>query len=580
MATNSNSNSTSSTSSDEMLAKMMEQGMNQLSKADKNAQNNGGDDKTVKLFGLLEVPEMFATVAEGLWNEGADTIAKWAQRNTHTKFKAGAEAIGLHGNAATRTAAGATIALSAAIKSAVYINPVVEAFRKQHRERKALVEKAAPVLDALKGKHSVGALMGVKEQDNEMIFYARKRLMMTTRNDIGNNVTKLILNVAPNMMLDIPGYKSLWKGEATELESMNKEDLKGWGGRITRMGMAPVANALMNSRTRKLNRTLATPYSALEMALELAEQVENNPNASNFQLPGRGGKSLSLEQYIEQICLTHQKNMAEISNDHVEIRDALKEDLKDAIKPLAKAIRGGEMDAMGLIHLIGEGKIIKGKGRAVANPAAIEALIEKQAAAPVKQAHVDPKDYYKGTPYTKDELKTALGALEGEEKDFFVALLPDEVLADLGLSKDEIKTHRDAATGHYHRSLADALVGIAEVVEDDKTLAQSEKKTITKAEAAIADKGEEAVKALHGQHIEQTVLNWAVPKILGDKAHFGTVLAKGHEKFAAMQDGDSDTLSIRKKHTKEYADRVGGGHENHRERHNARHEKGSESYIE
>lgn len=584
MTGSSNSNSTGSVNTNDVFAQIMSRGVDQLERADKTADRNGGDEKTEKLFGLVEVPEMFATVIKGLWNEGSDQFNSWLQKNTHSKFLKAGEAIGLQGNSKIRTAAGATIALHTAVRALPYFNPVAEAMRDQHKQRKELVEKTAPVLDALKGKHTLGALMSVKREENEMLFYARRRLTMTANNSITNNVMQLLVNVVPGIVKNKSGYQKLWNGEPADLSLEGGDGLKGIGNKFVNFGAAPIADVLAHSRTRKLNRTLASPYSALDMALELAEQAENNPHASNFQLPGKHAKSLSLEQYIEQICLMHQKNMAEISNDHVEIRPALKEDLAAVVKPLANAIREGKMDPIALISLVGEGKIIKGHGRAVANPAEVEALIEKQAAQPVKQAHVDPKEYYKGTPYTKDELKEALGALEGEEKDFFVALLPDEVLADLGMSKDAIKQHRDAATGHYHRSLADAIMGIAEGIEDDKALAHSEKKALEKAESAIASKGEDAAKELHGQHIEQTVLNWAVPKILGDKSHFGTVMAAGHQKLAALQDGEADAPSIRKNHAKQYADRAESGHAmSHQERAAQRrehHAKGSESYME
>ena len=532
--------STTSSSTEDALSKLMERGFEQLSKADKNA-GRGGEEKTVKLLGLVEVPEMFATVAKGLWNDGSDEFVKWLQKSSHPKFMQAAETVGLKGSAQIRTAAVATIALNTAVRSGLYINPVFEAFKKQHRAQLALANKVAPVLDELKKKHTVGALMGVHEKDNAMLYYARKSLAMKTSMDITNNVTELLINVVPGLVLQHPQNKRMWQGDMTHADvAADGNNMKNWVKRIVNFGLPTVAKTYAHSNERKLNRTITSPYSALDMVLELNEQMANNLKATSFQLPGKNSGTLSLEKYIEKICLTHQKNMADINPDHVEIRDALKEDLDAAVKPLAAAMRKGDLTALSLVRLIGEGKIIKNRGRAVVNAEDIEALIEKTASHQSTYVHTDLKEYYKGTPYTRDELKAALKAAQGLERDLLIVVTPDDALHDAGMGHDEIKEKRTTINKEaVQRILAEAVVGISAQPEDmlRKNLASSEIKGFKALADKITDKGEAAIEvsgAGHAQGVEQKVANWAVQTITGDKAYLGTVLKEGHEKYQEM----------------------------------------------
>ena len=543
-----NNDSTSGTgSTDAMLQKMMEQGFKQLDQADKNAARTGAEEKNAKLFGLIEMPEMVVTVAEGLWNEFIKEATHSLEKATFPKFTQAARFAGLRGMSQQHTAAGATIVLSTVLKGAPYINPVVAGFKKQHQAYQDLAKKAAPVLDELKGHHSVTLLKGFKEQDNELFYYAHQRLKMTTRTEIGNNVANLIINLVPNMALSMPGHKKLWNEGVQLPPDAHMQGAKNWLSRIVTMGSPIVSRTITNSNARKLKQKLATPYSALDMVLELAQQVENNPKASSFQLPGgRNAGSAPLEKYIEQICYTHQKNMAEINPDHVEIRTALKDDLTAAVKPLAEAIRKGEMSATALVRLIGEGKIIKGRGRSVAGVEDITALIEKEEAQPTRR-HANPKEHYKDTPYNMEQDKKALQALEGEDRDFFIALHPEEVLKAMGVSDSEIKASQTAALKHYNGWVANAVMGITAEPEAalKSSLSQSQVKGLNKVQEKITATGEEAVQEFKAgptnpKGVEQDILDWAVNTINGDKAHFGTVLEQGRAKLEARESKKTD----------------------------------------
>ena len=549
MADTGNSKSTTADPSmDDAMAKMFEKSMKQLETANNNANKNGGGaEKTVKIFGFFEVPEMFGAIAEGLWNDASHEIAHWLQRNSLPKFTAAGKALGLEGTALTQSAAGATIALSVLVKSAMYINPVVAAYKKQHETYRELAQKSAPLLEEAKGSHGLGTLMGLKETDNEMLYYARKRVALETKNDIVNQWTNLFINVVPNVLMDYSKHKSVWNGEPipAKLEGTDA-GLNSWGRRIFNYGSPAIGKAIVGSNDRSLNRKIASPYSALKMVYELDAQVASNPKASTFQLPGKHSNALSLEKYIEKIIVLHQQNMAEISDDHVEIREALQDDVVAAAKPLAEAIRTGEMSALGLVNLLGTGKIIRYRGRAIATPEEIQTLVERGMPQQTSLAHVEPKEYYKDSLFTREEFKQALHALSGEEKMIFASPFPNSVLEDAGVSKGEIKKI-DEYRKDLDRMVTDGLIGLNEKSEDELKeigLSKREIETLHTAFKKIEQGGVEAVHALrssptNSRGIERLLLNAAVPQIVkGDTQYLGKLIETGHAKFDEVTSKD------------------------------------------
>ena len=352
------------------MEKMFDQGFRKLAEADRMAEKNGGDEKTVKLLGVIEVPEIAATVIEGLWNEGSDSFTKWLQPRSLDTFKKWGEKAGLKDTALNRSATLGVVALNTALKSGMFINPVFEAFKNQYDEKKALARKLAPILD-VDGNHSVGSLM---HSNNDMIRAHCQRLQMRSSTQIKNNVMKLLVNVVPSTVLDLPDYKHMWR-QGTHLDrslTTGEQRTKDFMGRFARVGAAPLANVFTHSNDRKLRNTFSSPHSALELVLELSAQVSEKPDAGSFSLPGRGARSLPLEAYIKEIIVQHQRDMADISPDETEIRDALKDDLAAAAKTLAAAVKAGDLSALSLVQLIGGGDVVKHHGRVIADADTIQ----------------------------------------------------------------------------------------------------------------------------------------------------------------------------------------------------------------
>jgi hypothetical protein len=463
----------------------------------------------------------------------------------------------------------------------------------QERARTDTVRKIAPVLDEIKGKHGMGVFTSIGIADNEMIYAHRRRISKVNDTKNMNELLAVGAKIAPNVFLmerDSIGalisgknyngvlnqrvhervaeehkeaigtklgidphavdhthveqllqqndssigsiVRKAKKGKQTDNDSIDLSTAGSWG---TNLAIAPLVDKIVESNQRRLERSFSRPFSALDMVLTLDEQLKGNPDMSSFQLPGKDGNSLPLEGFLMEMIVQHQRDMSDFSQKHTEIREALKDDVIAAVKPLAEALRKGDIGALSLVRLVGEGHLIKNGGRSIASVQEVENWIEKQAGKPTTQAHVDPKEYLKNSSFSLEDLKKALGTLQGEEKYHLAVMVPDEVLVAAGMAEEEVKSLRDATNKHREQLIGEALAGVNAKSDDQlkkEGLGKNEITQIRDAYTAFKDSGDKAIHELksnstHATGLEQVLANWAVPNVIGDKAHFGKVITAG-----------------------------------------------------
>ncbi len=517
---------------------LVARGFAEMDKADQNADTNDG--KTAKLFGLFEVPAGFASIAEGLWNESAHVFTGWLEQHTEAPFTAAGTALGLKGDTLRRGVAGASLLTSTAIKSAPYINPFFESFRNQYDKRKHIARRIAPVLDDVRGGHSVNALMGVSEGQNEMIYAARRRLTAQADTENMNNLITMV-NVLPGFVPDLVHMQHKWNNTAPVADKDIGGVVRNVGGMFSRVGAGPLARVLINGNNRKLKKRFTSEFSALDMVVSLVDQVEHDPKAERFELPDKSD-SIDLESYLVRLLIQHQKDMADLAPEYTELRLSLKEDIAAIAKPLADAIRNGEMAPLELVRMVGEGKIIKKKGRAIATPEEIDKLIQRDKPQTHKYTSVDSKEFFANASYNKEELKTAIGSLKGDEKEIFASMFPDSILEEVGMQKAEIEAMREHMVKRYEHHLAEMVSGAAAKTDDELKkdgLSSAEVKLLRDAAETLSQKGETAITEVKGTGstgVEQAVSNLVVPSISGDKAYFGTLLSRGQEALKSKVD--------------------------------------------
>jgi hypothetical protein len=566
-----------------------------------DAMSNAKIGETQKIFGI-KVDSGIAGFLTSIYSNASHIIFNSLSTKTYDNAISVSQKLGADAGKQKRIAAASTVAVAVALKAGKNISELWNGVQSGRQERKVMAGRIAPVLDEIKGHHSAAALNRVRESDNEVIYAHRDRLRRRARRTNLNGLTGLVLEALPNLALDFTLFKGMWGGLSAAQargEHQAKEAAAaanpGMGagqnllGVVVNTSTGPLSSRIKETNDHKLRMTLQ-PYSALEMILELEKQVESDPKSHGYQLPknyhqpNSFRESLPLEKYIAKICVQHQRDMAAINEEHSEIREALQDDLLAAVKPVANAIRKGDMSAMSLIRLVGEGKIIKKHGRAIADADDISALLEKDAPKLVKTPRVDPVEFYKDSQYTRAEMKAAFNSLDGEQKRKFAVRQPDSILEDIGVSKETIKSYHAATekSKDYDRSLAEELMGVAHGKSDkelkEQGLASSEIKRLHQAVEKVEHEGEKAIHDLKGSPtnphgIEQLLTNIAVPQLAkGDKAYFGKVIEQGHTALESLDSGSKD------EDYEEHAE--GHGHHQAREKMRSAHAHGHHAEME
>lgn len=529
------------------------------------ALENADFDKPVKMFGLFNVDAGLAAYATMAYNVGSDYATRILAPKTYELTKRFASPH-MSGNAAVKTAALTSTAMNVVLKSGGYFTPIINTIKDGREERVKLARRMSPVLDEVAGKHSVGALNSVAKE-NTLLKAHMARMNKKLSVARSNNLIDLLVNAGPNLALNYSQMKGMWAGQTPkEIEAARAQaqleqvshapgevsagaELKEVGKLFMQGGTGAFTDRMKKSNLHKLQKN-QRPYSALEMILTLQEQFEGNPKSRSYAVPGKRGESYPLEEYIARVAIHHYAEMADIDTEYSEIREALHDELAQAVKPIADAMRKGEFDAMSLVRLLGEGKLVQKGGRVIASAEDVRDMIGDHTAAHGAH-HQTAEEHYAKAAYSRDEFKKAMHALDGDEQRIMASLVSNEVLEDAGFKPAQIKAWRDETAKKHDadRHLAESALGICadghEAAKQDGAASKKEFALLEDGARKIAAHGVDAVHALRGSAvnphgIEQAVANVAVAKVLGDKAYFGKMLDKGQQRLAANEDHVND----------------------------------------
>lgn len=500
----------------------------------------GEEEKEEKFLGILPMPGYMTGVVETGWNTIFGYAAPWLQRNAFeqtqklgNKFFSNSLKVE-HINRASIIAATAAAVVPVAWQP---ISSVMNGFKAERKDLSDAAKKIAPVLDDVRGKHSLSTFMSVKATDNEMIYAYRKHKQALHQLTHTNNFIKFF-NIAPSLLLTGLNSHNATKGKLGEVvevvadtkkKGLDENTIRNASGLAS--GVAtPIFEAFQKANERKHKRKNRS-YTATDMVLELEKQVSAEPNQRDYALPkGSSRRSAPLVEYVMEIIKCHQVDMEALDAEYTPVRKSLDNQLRDVAVPIAEAIKKGDISTLSLIRLVGEGHIVKNKGRSLAKPSEVKTLLEKMSAKASAYVQLDPKEYFADAAFNKKELKEALGVLKGEERTHFAAMFPDVVLAEAGVSEAEIKDMRAATVKHYEENLGKIITGLA--AEEDKALhdmglAKEEIKEIRDIAEQVKAKGEEAVHEVRAKPnnpigIERVLASAAMGKILaGDVNYMG-----------------------------------------------------------
>lgn len=300
--------------------------------------------------------------------------------------------------------------------------------------------------------------------------------------------------------------------------------------------------AQAKSSTRRLEHH-RQPYSAYEMIVGLQQQMGEGTNkGGRFALPGRRGGELQAKDYVAAIFDTHFKELADAEKDAVEIREALKEDLRMVSEAIAERLTKGELDPMQLIRLVGEGQIVKNKGRTIAGVDEVNILLDQMAGTKAHAMSGDAKEYFPGRPFTEQTLRDDFKHLDGEERLLLASSIPDAVLRKIGFKDAEIKeVQQFRASETYKELMAFEIKAVAAKDADElreASIGQTQVKLLHKTSESIDEKGSAALDKLllsggHADGVEQAVTDYVVTQMPRNKILLQTLL---HEGKQLMQD--------------------------------------------
>lgn len=532
-----------------------------------------GKQSEQRFLGFIP-PEVSGIVA-ALWNGSYATFSDKIREGIFKGVQWGAQEAGYGGaKHLVRNSAIAATVLTGVGALVPFLQPFVTTRSEQRQQMSDAAKRIAPVLDEMKGKHGIGAFASVKITDNEMIYAHRKRLtagfgVQHTRDFIR------ILNGSPVIVHKLFGLKgyitsktSVQNAALPAVPHTGKDEISANGvlGLVS-TSIAPALDAIADNKEKRFNAN-RQPYSALDMILTLEGQLGDDSRASSFSLPSGGGghhgRDLPLKEYVAEILRHHQKDMNKLDVEYVPIRKALEPRLEEISGIIADALKSGDLSALALVRLVGEGHIIKNKGRSLAKPQDVKALVAKMSAAGATYSQLDPKEYFAEAAFNAKELKEALGTLEGEERLTFAAMVPDAVLKEVGMSDKEVKEIRTATLKTYEDTLGKALLGIAK--EDNATLqdyglAKEEITLLREAAERIAAEGKDAVHELRakpgnpqGAGMERMLVQSAINRIHAKDTHYlGKLLEKGAEAAKNLPEeaeGDAQPEGHARKHAR------------------------------
>lgn len=547
------------------LDKAVTRGLREMEKA-----NRSGQDKPVKILGLFEVDPGIAGLFDGIWNAATTELVDVLKPRTYKVTQSVGKSLGLSGGVLNAVTAGVVFGVNVGATASQYATQIFNGWQKHSAARADIARRVAPVLDEMQGNHSVTAFLKAGKT-NSVIGAHLKRMNTISHTENSNNMLKMAVNIAWPVVTALPDATDMWKGVYNPKKSAERaraarlaERDESVGGALQRTGKTlingvsgPIANNIIQKNEKRLQEKLKA-CSALEVILELDKQVESNPKSSSFSLPrNMAGRSLPLDQYIAKIIVLHHAELADQDPNQSELREALLEDLMHLVKPVAEAIRNGELSPLALVRLVGEEKIVKNGGRALASPEDVAQTIE-ELGGHVKAATANAKEFYKERPFTPQQFKQAMHVLEGEERLRLGAMVSDEVLKEAGVSSADIKAMREYPRAAAEEALASSILGLA--AEGDEALKTqglptSSIRKLHELKKAIEHKGVEALRDAT-LHADTMLLDAAVPQIVaGDKHYLGTVAGKGQSlteslanKAAERVEGFSARESMRRDH--------------------------------
>lgn len=473
-------------------------------------------DGTVNVLGFLPVEPEIAAIANYGHALGGAFLAGPLRNKLHGVVLRTADWLGnkevgqriglgdhtLHG----KLAMGVSLAALATASFGPTVGSLVTASKNYNEEYAAFLKKAAPYLDKISGKHTPASLKEPVVVSNEVIKNHLGRL--SGQRSVERS--KALLDAIPGAGIFLSGIlhpNSNHSPEARAAAAEKVESLSSIIGvephtavKLGTVALPKVASSMKASMERR-HDAKNSQCDAFEMIHTLYEQVNRNPNARSFELPGKSRQTLGLEEYISAVFSQH-----EVDSGFEQLGKHHHQRMQDNCKAIADAIRSGDLIGMDLVQLVGERKIVGAHGKTIASEKEVCAEIERLSGA-AAVAETTAQQWFAKAKTTAAKLKEFVEGAKGKERSLIIGSLPTEVRETIGISPEEGKkivkeTRRELP--EIQRTLLEKIVGMndekaaalgvnAETRTKYETVLDSHEKSPTEFRAAIAEIAPELV---------------------------------------------------------------------------------------
>lgn len=331
---------------------------------------------------------------------------------------------------------------------------------------RAFAKEIAPVLHAQHQGDDFRGLLSAASRNNEVIQIQRKKI----KNDWMGRVMRGASSL-PSTLYDfmLANVRSSTPGENLSGLQSSKAYQKGvsiFEGIRDNMGPrqagAEVVRQLGNFIDRKAQKAETKreqAQTAYGMIKFLAENVEQEPGQERVPAMNDHGR-IPLKRYIKDVFQCHQRNMGE-----KELGQRTLEKLDYACEKIAEEIQNGQLNPLALVALVGERAIVRPGGKQIAPRKEIDEAIAKQKARlPVHYA-VDAEQYIEESILNKEDVKHLLDTLKGENRDFFMVCLPQEVVEQAGVTAKDYTEAKQRTHESFARFLHEAVMDMSTLTD-------------------------------------------------------------------------------------------------------------------
>ena len=225
-------------------------------------------------------------------------------------------------------------------------------------------------------------------------------------------------------------------------------------------GFSTTISGMISSKLDIKNDKELNKINAASMIDALTKHLKKNPSATELSLIGCHKKGCSLDEYIVDIFAQHQ-----IDSGRAEVPRRMQGRLFDAAQQIAEAIAdpNRQMHPEALVLLVdkkhGIASFEKGEMTEVKHGQELDAHLAKLQQKPnmSRRRKQAVEKQYKHTQATPEHFKQSWDNLTPDEKFMWSSFLTDEVMADVGVSKEELTQFRHQANEHWQETMEEFL---------------------------------------------------------------------------------------------------------------------------